>query len=42
VGYFVVALLGPFQLDETVTHSGWMWGHEGDGCRHHKMEHYVT
>ncbi len=34
--------LGPFQLDETVTHIGWMWGHEGDGCRHLTMEHYVT
>ncbi len=19
-----------------------MWGHEGDGCRHHQMEHYLT
>jgi hypothetical protein len=31
VGYLLLCWVLPFQLDETVTHIGWMWGHEGDG-----------
>lgn len=39
VGYLLLCWVLPFQLHETVTHIGWMWGHEGDECRHHQMEH---